>query len=43
LHVPLTQAFPLLHGELPPQHGSPLLPQCWHVLPEPKGLCAQTF
>jgi hypothetical protein len=32
--VPLEQVVPELH-ELPLQHGSPLLPQCWHVLPGP--------
>jgi hypothetical protein len=43
LHVPLEQTVPKLHELLPPQHGSPLLPHRWQVLPEPKGFCLQTL
>jgi hypothetical protein len=40
-HVPLEQVVPDVHGLLPAQHGSPLLPQCWHVLPGPNGFALQ--
>jgi hypothetical protein len=42
-HVPLEQTVPKLHELLPPQQGSPFPPQCWHVLPKPKGFGLQTF